>query len=71
MSTKLYQNCNLVERIWRRRWYLVIPFYTIQSYKYDFGTVFFKGFVDRWTFAIGLAQAKMNWLYDGDELNRV
>lgn len=63
MSTKLYQDCNLAERIWRRRWYLVIPLYVAQSYLYDFGNEFYFGFKDRWLFATGLAQVKMNWVY--------
>ena len=60
---KRYQNCNIFEKIWRRRWYLMIPIWTFKlKYKTDISIK------DAWSISIGIAQVEMNWCYDADEV---
>jgi hypothetical protein len=50
-------------KLWRRRYYLKIPFNAI--------SIWIRGkerFRFAWSISIGLAQCKMNWLYDWEEV---
>lgn len=60
---KRYQECSLPVRIWRRRYYLPIPFLTIYWY---FTTPHPLNWC--WSIAIGNAQVKMRWVYTLDEV---
>lgn len=59
-------------KLWRYRWYLTIPYCAIKwwivanvSNEYDS-----MSFKHEWSMAKGMAQVKMNWLYDWDEIKR-
>lgn len=60
---RLYQDCPLLVRIWRRRHYIPIPFLTIFSWLRWIGsedTLSLRGW---WGFHTGMAQVKMLWIY--------
>jgi hypothetical protein len=73
---KRYQECRWPIRLWRRRYYLPIPFKALriwlaqrrrpvldnEDWQLSFSTC--------WSLCIGLAQAKMNWFYDWDEVKQ-
>lgn len=81
---KRYQECNKIEKIWRKRWYLLIPF---QWFWYS-TVVKFKVYIDEikdgelvdtgeyeiirgknlWSLLKGMAQSKMKWYYTMDEV---
>lgn len=61
--SKTYQNCNIFEKIWRRRWYLMIPVWTLKlKYTTDISLEY------AWKLSVGIAQLEMNWCYDIDEV---
>lgn len=53
-----YQHQNWYIKLWRRRYYLLIPFTAYSIWKTG------EKFKVAWSLAIGLTQVKMNWLYD-------
>lgn len=73
---KRFQECSKVEKLWRYRWYIPLPFkfvyyslfkpfkvYHCESDKYDV----LKG--NRlWKLLIGDAQSSMKWYYDYNEV---
>jgi len=81
---KRYQECNKIEKLWRRRWYLLVPF------KWLFHSIFgtFKIYHDEWEgddlihtdkyhvsrgknlwkLLISIAQHKMKWYYTMEEV---
>lgn len=62
-----YQNQPWYIRLWRRRWYLMIPYWACRWYfKHpDFIDYSFK---NAWGLATGDAQVRMQWWYDWDEV---
>ena len=58
-----YQYQSWYIKLWRRRYYLTIPF-TALSIWVRVG----ERFRFAWSISIGLAQSKMNWLYDWEEV---
>jgi len=66
---KRYQNCNIVEKIWRRRWYLLIPYHTFRFYYYTRKKSSFRMSLRHcYKLAVGMAQYKMNWMYGWKEV---
>lgn len=63
-NKKRYQDCSIIEKIWRRRWYLMIPIYTIDMWHNNLD----MPLKECYAVAIGLAQCKMLWLYDWEEV---
>ena len=78
---KRYQECNKLEKVWRRIWYLLIPFmFVYQSIKgmkiYEDDEVdgklvhtnkyFIPNSKMLWSLLIGTAQIKMNWTYTSE-----
>lgn len=81
---KRFQECSKIEKLWRYRWYLVIPF----QYIYYMFIKPFKVYEDKiengklihtneyeiikgkvlWSLLIGIAQSKMNWHYTSEEI---
>jgi hypothetical protein len=57
-------------RLWRRRFYLAIPFVAMRVFltrsQFEDGDIL--SFRICWSIAVGEAQAKMNWLWDWDEV---
>lgn len=63
---KRYQECNFLEKSWRRRHYLKIPFRWIYWRLFSEN----KEFNGRtfWRLLIGIAQSDMKWYYTEDEV---
>ena len=79
---KRFQECNKIEKIWRYRFYLLIPFYYLWhqfvgnkeciEQNEDFvetGRFNIKGKL-LWSIVKSEAQSKMNWYYTMDEVKR-
>jgi hypothetical protein len=60
---KRYQECNPIVRLWRRRWYLLIPLtaarWYMQSPRADL--------VESWTLGVATAHIRMKWYYTIEE----
>lgn len=54
MSAKRYQECPLLIRIFRMRWYLVVPWWALKT--------------NNWSLAVGLAHCKMRYLWTWEEV---
>lgn len=77
---KRYQECSLPVRLWRRRWYLAIPYYFCQAIPSmeperdefdDVGRRFrvqADGYDFAWALAVSQVHLEMNWMYDWDEI---
>lgn len=65
MREKRYQECNPIEKLWRRRHYLKIPFKWIQWKVFTRE----KNLNNKtcWRLLVGLAQSDMNWYYTEEE----
>ena len=59
-----YQDQTWYVKLWRRRHYLSIP---LLAYSYSRGGLSLR---TSWRIAIGMAQVKMNWLYDWEDIKR-
>jgi len=57
-------------KLWRRRHYIRIPLMALKFYIADFsrGCHSALSLRNAWSIAIGLAQVKMNWLWDYAEI---
>lgn len=72
---KRYQDCTWPVRLWRRRWYLVIPF-TFLAYFYQYGSASFyitsetkrRHRFSLWSRAVCLAQGRMRWTLTTEEV---
>jgi hypothetical protein len=62
---KRYQECNILEKTWRRRHYLKIPFKWIW-WKISSNKGFTNG--GYWKILIGSAQIDMRWYYTQEEV---
>jgi hypothetical protein len=61
-----YQYQSWYIKFWRRRYYILIPIFAFKMWvKGSFNNYRFR---ICWSIAKGLAQAKMNWLYDWEEV---
>lgn len=77
---KRFQECSPIEKIWRYRWYLLIPFeavYTWLAYIYyskcemeEDEDLSWADFRLHWSLAIGMAQRKMKWYYTSKETTK-
>ena len=82
---KRYQQCNWLEKLWRRRWYLAVPFMTIfktvtKERIYEDEEVDGKlvhtdhyityGYKNWYRICIGIAQTKMKYYYTHDEVKQ-
>jgi len=72
---KRFQDCSNIEKFWRYRWYLAIPFiwlyYNIKEFRiYDdsTGEYFISKGKQLWKLLIGDAQIKMEWYHTSDEV---
>lgn len=72
MEEKRYQDCSLIVKIWRRRFYFLIPYEAIRFFflnslhaKSSDDLIDFRSC---WSIAIGLAQSRMNWTYSWEEV---
>ena len=70
--TKRFQECNKIEKFWRYRWYLLLPFVWLRI---KFSILTTKnteelGMTNRniWKLSKGLMQSKMKWYYTMDEV---
>lgn len=60
---KRFQECNRIVKIWRYRWYLLIPFKFLYHYKkcsYNVKVL--------WNILISDAQIRMEWYHTNDEV---
>lgn len=57
-------------RLWRRRHYWRVPYDAWTFYWADRRTGDPWGWGCAWSVAIGMAQGRMNWVYDWDEVKR-
>lgn len=64
---KRFQECNIIEKIWRCRWYLLIPLWTIKMYLKSKRTEHPLKLEWAYSIAIGSAQVKMEWWYTVEE----
>ena len=64
-----FQNCPWYVRLWRFRFYLLIPFLALRrqlvAYYHDDNSLTFNEY---WKIEIGVAQCAMLWYYDSDEV---
>ena len=60
-----YQDCSLMEKTWRRRYYVLIPFETIYIYIFNIGELTLK---ESYGLSKGLAQLRMNWMHSWEEV---
>jgi hypothetical protein len=76
-EAKRYQECNWLVKLWRRRWYLAIPFQWLwhtclspmKVIPTDEGDeVWELNGKQLWKVLIGSAQIKMNWWYTMEEV---
>lgn len=72
---KRFQECSYPIKIWRCRWYLLIPFkwiyYHIKSFKiyeHETNNYYVSRGKELWKILIGDAQIKMKWYYTSDEV---
>jgi hypothetical protein len=65
---KRYQNQPWYIKLWRRRFYLLIPYRTATIYWYNRKEEDKISFKNCYSIAIGLAQVNMNWVYDWEEI---
>lgn len=72
-----YQESPWYIRLWRRRWYLMIPWWTFQFMRHPWvdpktGRLAhdhpYNSFKVAWSIAHGTADVKMNWTYTWDEV---
>jgi len=67
-----YQYNYWLVKLWRRRWYLLIPLEALYSYLY----IYFSHVKDKefysfeicWSIACGMADCRMEWLLDWEDL---
>lgn len=71
---KRFQECNSLEKIWRYRWYLLLPF---QWLKIKISVLKAKDIDDInmnnkniWKISKGLMQGKMKWYYTMEEVKK-
>jgi hypothetical protein len=65
MRNRRYQECNILEKTWRRRHYLKIPFKWIW-WKIKSNEGFTSG--GYWKILVGTAQMDMKWYYTQEEV---
>jgi len=69
---KRYQECNFLEKIWRTRWYLVLPFIFLYEYtKYSYKTKTFDKYGANliWSINVSILQLdKMNYYWESEEV---
>ncbi len=73
---KRYQECNILEKIWRRRHYLAIPFIFIYHnyfvsfdvYDDESSIYYIPTGKNLWKLLVGIAHCKMNWVYTMEEV---
>lgn len=81
---KRFQECNKIEKVWRYRWYLPIPFLWVWFSSFQYFRVYKDEVVDGvfehtneydvmkgkmlWKLLMGDAQIKMNWTYTPEEV---
>lgn len=74
---KRYQDCPWYVRLWRRRWYLLVPWWTLRFrftpwVEPDTGEIVkdepYNSWETSWKIALGTATGKMNWYYTWDEV---
>lgn len=70
--SKRFQECNKIEKLWRYRWYLLLPFVWLRI---KFSILITKnteelGMTNKniWKLSKGLMQSKMKWYYTMDEV---
>jgi hypothetical protein len=70
--SKRFQECNKIEKLWRYRWYLLLPFVWLRI---KFSVLISKNVEDLnmtnkniWKISKGLMQSKMKWYYTMDEV---
>ena len=70
-KSQRFQNQTWYVKLWRFRFYLLIPFQTVMIF---FNSLIYEekehrvSFRNCWSLSIGLAQVEMNWTYDWDEV---
>ena len=69
-SEQRYQNCPWYVRLWRRRHYIPIPYYTVRTWWLNRNDEEPLSFRNAWSISTGMAQMRMNWLYDWDEIRQ-
>lgn len=75
LSEKRFQECNKIVKIWRYRWYLLIPFqwldtrirYQFSKDKNEDDDYIYTG-VNLFKLLVGSAQMKMKWYYTSEEV---
>lgn len=80
---KRFQECNKIEKLWRYRWYLCIPFMFIYHWfvslkvyedkevdgRWEHTSDYFKATPKLiWSICIGTAQSKMRWYHTSEEV---
>ncbi len=81
---KRFQECSFLEKLWRYRWYLSIPFLYAFHQFFKPLKVYEDQFVDDkivrtnnyevikgdelWKILVGVIQGKMNWYYTSEEV---
>lgn len=67
---KRYQECNPIEKLWRWRYYFLIPYegLLIWWYSRDELQHYQLSLGDAFSIATGLIQSKMNWYYTWEEV---
>ena len=63
---KRYQECNKIEKLWRRRHYLYVPFKWLRTVLTNKELGLSKK--NLWKLYIGAAQCDMNWTYTLEEV---
>lgn len=83
-KSKRFQECNWLEKLWRYRWYLPIPFqwlyytasnsFKVYKDKKEGGKIIHTNEydiikgMDLWKLLKGIAQGKMKWYYTWEEV---
>lgn len=76
--TKRFQECSWYEKLWRYRWYLMIPWWTVKFWKTPWvdddenlaEDEPWNTWTISWSIAVGTAQVKMEWYYTWDEVKK-
>ena len=72
-NKKRFQDCSLLEKIWRCRWFLLLPFFTLL--RWSKGLFSFSknriSLVESYMISIGDIEFKMGWYYTMDEVKKI
>ena len=72
-NQKRYQDCSKLEKFWRWRWYIILPFFVLS--RWIMGLLSFSKYRDSlkecYQISIGDIEFKMGWYYTFEEVKEI